>query len=425
MQLSRWFLLLFSAAGMCGNFPVSARGADSAGLEETADEIIRTVVRLRGLDLKAPVQKGIKNRSEIASFINERIHEEYDRDELEKEGKMLRKLGFIPADIDYREYILKLLTEQVGGYYDQEKKIFYIASWLTAEEQKPVMVHELTHALQDQHFDIEKILRDDRANGNNDRASAHQALLEGDGMVVMLQSELDPIKRHFSDLPDLAFVMQLQMDTMQAQYAVFRNAPAFIQQNLLFPYGYGASFLQKVWKKSPGWQPVNVIYADLPASTEQIMHPEKYFGVRDNPEPVKPLDPLAGLGSDWKIAYQNVLGEFSLGLLLNLHLTEEHSRKSVSGWGGDQVIYMENSSGRDGAVVNTIWDTEEDAEKFYAAMDEWFLKRFPDGKRKNETSASFSLIQNGEFFEIQREGRSIRFVLGLPEADGPKWRGNN
>jgi hypothetical protein len=425
MQLKRWFLLLFLTMGLRGISPAFAQETVKADqLEETADEVIQRVEELRGLKFVAPVRKGVKTREEISSYLNEQIQEEYNREALEKEGRLLTKLGLIPSTIDYREYILKLLAEQVGGYYDQEKKILYIASWLPIEQQRSVLVHELTHALQDQHFDIEKIIDEDRAMQNDDRAMAHQALLEGDGVVVMLQDLLSPYKRHFSELPDLAFVMQAMMPTMQDQFSVLSDAPMYLQQILLYPYSYGASFLQKAWKDNPGWESINKIYSDLPVSTEQIIHPEKYFGVRDDPEPISALDPADRLGSDWKVVYQNVLGEFSLSLLLNLHLTEEHSRKSVSGWGGDQVMYLENGAGGDAAFVNTVWDTEEVAEKFFLAMDEWFQKRFPDTDRKNETSTSFSLVEDREFYEIVREGRSIYLVFGLPETYSRRWSGN-
>ena len=135
-------------------------------------------------------------------------------------------------------------------------------------------------------------------------------------------------------------------------------------------------------------------------------------------------DPVARLGGDWKIAYENVLGEFSLGLLLNLELTDEHARKSVSGWGGDLAMHLKKEDGRDAVFVNTIWDTDEDAEKFYLAMEEWFRKRYPDGKKENESSAGFSLVHDGEYCGMQREGRSIYFMIGLPESERRNWEGN-
>jgi hypothetical protein len=422
MQSSRWLLTLFFAAGLCGCSPVFAAGTDSAKLLETADEAIKMVERLRDLDFKEPVRKEVRDRAEIASFLKGRVREKYTQDALQKESKMLSKLGLIPPTLDYRDCILKLLMEQVGGYYDEKKKTLVFASWLPIEEQIPAMMQ----ALLDQHFNIRRIIEDESAKHNNDRALALKALLEGDGTVVSLQYILEQSspKRHFAELPDLAAVMQFQMTAMEAQSAAFKEAPAYIQQTLVFPYGYGASFLQSAWKEASGWQSVDAVYFDLPASTEQIMHPEKYFGLRDDPLPVTPFDPVAKLGGDWKIAYENVLGEFSLGLLLNLELTDEHARKSVSGWGGDRVMHLENGAGRDAVFVNTMWDADEDAEKFYLAMEEWFRKRYPDGKKEGESATVFSLVHDGEYCGMQRDGKSIYFMIGLPESERRRWEGN-
>jgi len=387
-----------------------------------SDEMIQATIRLRGLESKASIQKGVKSREEIEAFLNERVRTEYSQGALEKEGRLLRKLGLIPADMNYRDFLIKLLTEQVGGYYDSDRETFFIASWLPADDQKPVMVHELTHALQDQHFDIAKILKEDRDSDNDDRALAHQAILEGDARVVMLQYLLEPAKRHFSQLPNLAFIMQSQMLTMQSQFPTFKTAPSFLQDAVLFPYGYGASFMQYSWSRNPSWPAINKIYSDLPASTEQILHPEKYFITRDVPKPINADFYLNALGGNWKAAYRNVLGEFSLGLLLSLHLTEEHARKAATGWGGDQVLLLEDNAGRDAALISTTWDTAEDAEKFFAAMDEWFRRHYPDAPRSNATPTGFSVPQDGEVRMLRRDGLNIRCIIGLPEAESGKLK---
>jgi hypothetical protein len=422
LMKKRLILSLALIAGL--SFGILALGqADSTSeLLKISDEAIQTTARLRGLEPKAPIQKGVKSREEISAFLNARVQEEYGQGELENEGRMLRKLGLIPAEMNYREFIIKLLTEQIGGMYDPEKKMLFIASWLPAEEQKPVLIHELTHALQDQYFDVARIQREDRSLNNEDRAMAHQALLEGDGLVVMLQSLLEPAKRHFSQVHDLSSISQSMMLSMQSQFPTLKSAPAFMQQSLIFPYGYGAAFLQYSWSKAPSWQAVNKIYSDLPASTEQIMHPEKYFISRDEPKPVATGAYAAALGSGWKSVYKNVLGEFSLGLLLNLHLTEEHAQKAVTGWGGDQIVLLENTASKDAVLINTVWDTPEDSEKFFAAMDEWFRRHYPEAPRSNVTPDGFSLNKNGEFSILRREGPNVRFLIGLPEADGQKLK---
>jgi len=388
---------------------------------KTADEMVQVTARLRGLEPKAPILKGVKSREEIAQFLNQRVQEDRDVDELQKEGQVLQKLGLIPAAMDYKDSVLKLLAEQIEGFYDPDKKTFFIASWVSVEDQKPVMVHELTHALQDQYFDVGKILKEDRELDNNDRAAAHQALLEGDGLAVMLQYFLEPIHEHFSQLPDLT--PYLRGLAMQSQGPVFKSAPPFLQETLLFPYGYGSSFLQQIWKQNPSWQSINRIYSDLPASTEQIMHPEKYYGKRDDPKPVSAEALAAKLGKNWKVAYKNVLGEFSLGLLLSLHMTDERARRAASGWGGDQVLLLENEQGKNAVLVSTIWDTADDSEKFFAAMDTWFREHYPKAQKTDESPTGFTLIQDGEIHSLRREGAGVRFIVGLPEADAQKLKG--
>ena len=418
----RWILCLMLAAGLSSAMPAPVQKADTKALLETVDEMVEVTARLRGLEPKAPILKGVKSRAEIAQYLNERVEEDYDQQRLQKEGKALKKLGLIPGGLDYREFILKLLTEQVGGFYDPEKKTLYIASWTPVEEQKPIMVHELTHALQDQYFDLERIMQQQRSLQNDDCVLAHQALFEGEAMVVMLQYILEPMKRHFSELPDLAFIMRTQMSAMQSQFAVFESAPVYVQETLLFPYGYGASFLQQAWKRNPSWQPINKIYSDLPASTEQIIHPDKYFVDRDEPIPVEAEAYAAELGDNWKIVYRNVLGEFSLSLLLRLHLTDERAMKSVTGWGGDQLLLLENGSGQNAVLVDTVWDSEEDSEKFFTAMDEWFRQRYPDTLRVDESPEGFLIVKNGECHIIRREGTMVRFLLGLPASDREKLK---
>jgi len=423
MRISRYFLLLMLGIGVCGPSYLNALQTDPGALLSEADDVIKGVVRVRGLDFQPHVEKSVKDRIEIAAYIREQIREEYSREDLPQEGRMLRALGLLPDEIHYEESILKLLSEPVESRYDLRKGVLYVASWLPGREQRSVLAHEATRALQDQNFNIEKILQADLAGRNKDLILAHQALLEGDRTVVMLQMALEQDQRHFSDLPDLAYVMQTWMATTQNQDDVSANTPSYLEKTLLFPYGHGASFLQDVWKNSPGWESINKIYLDLPVSTEQILHPEKYYGARDNPKPVVPMDPIARLGRSWRIAYQNVLGEFSLGLLLNLHFTEEYSAKVVSGWGGDTVMYLEKEAGHDAVFVNTIWDTGEDAEEFFLAMDAWFWKRFPESKRENESASGFSVIHDGRFYDISREGANLNFIFGLSEADGGKWLG--
>jgi hypothetical protein len=409
------FLLATLAPG--GIAPALVQETDPSALLKTADEMVQVTARLRSLQPKSPISRGVKSRAEISQYLDEDVRDNYSQSELQEEGKLLRILGLMPASIDYKELVLKLYTEQIAGFYDPAKKTFYIASWLPTDEQKPTMVHELDHALQDQYFNIEKIRKEDLLRHNDDEALAHEAFLEGEAIAVMLNYQLEPVKRTFSQLPDLASVMGLMLTSMKSQFPVFNGAPPFLQETLFFPYRYGAGFLQKIWMQNPSWETVNKVYSDLPASTEQIMHPEKYYGARDNPKPVDAAPIVAKLGGGWKVEYKNILGEFSLGLLLSQQLSEEHSRRSAAGWGGDQVLLLENGAGKNAVLVDTVWDNADEAEKFFQSIQAWFLKRYPNAGKSDETPAGFSLTQDKEIHSLRHEGAEVRFIIGLPESD--------
>jgi hypothetical protein len=414
MKYGKWLLLLVLALGLSGgSFAFSQ--AMNPDLLSAADEMLQAVAKIRGLEPKTPIAKEIKTKEEISAYLNQKIRQEYKPSEIKQQEKMLQILGLIPAKMDLMEVTLQLLKEQVEGFYDPEKKLFVLASWAPIDEQKPVMTHEFTHALQDQYFDIGKMMKEDRASENDDRTMAHQAVCEGDAIAVMLEYIT---KRDIGKLPDMTTIdMSSMMSSMTSQAAGMANIPQYLRENLIFPYSYGVSFLQKVWAKDPSWQSINKIYSDLPASSEQIMHPNKYFA-HDNPKPVQEDSLAAKLGNDWKVTYKNVLGEFSLGLLLNLKFTEQRAKRSVLGWGGDWAFLLENSDGKSAVYVDTVWDSMNEAEIFFLAMQDWLQQTYPKAHKSNENAAGFSLIQNGEFHYLQRDGINIRFILGLPETDG-------
>ena len=415
----RYIWKLFLVLCLIISAPAGAQQVDENRLLKALDELVTTTARVRGLEPKSPIQKGIKNREEITGFMTRKINEDSRPERTLLEEKMLKKMGLLPEKTDYQQAMVNLLTEQVQGFYDPEERMLFIASWLPMSDQESVMMHEITHALQDQHFDLQARFRANRNSDNDDYLLAQQALFEGDATVTALQFTIDPFKRHFSELPNLAFIMETQMETELSNSPVLSATPKFMRETLIFPYGYGASFLQEIWKNNPSWEAVNKIYSDPPASTEQIMHPEKYYGTRDNPKPVDAAAKAARLGAEWRASYKSVLGEFMLGQLLELHFNKDRAKRAAAGWGGDEVLLLENGSGQNAVWIETEWDTADDAEKFFDAMDEWFRLHYPKASRSAATEG-FSLIQNGEFNSVSRAGTGVRVIMGLPEAVGKK-----
>jgi len=365
---------------------------DNATLMKTADEVLAEVSKLRELDVKSPVAKGVKSREEIRSYLAERIKEEYKPEELEIEGRVLKKLRLIPQDMDVYEFAMNLLTEQVAGYYDPKTKTFYIADWLSAEAQKPIMAHELTHALQDQHFDVTPFLK--RIKNNDDKMLARNSILEGDAVAVMIDYMLEPMGMTFVKLPDLKQFMNMAEAMNSQEYKLFSTAPAYFKETLIFPYTSGLSFMQ-AYRRVHSWADVAKVYADLPDSTEQIMHPEKYMAERDEPTEVKPEMPKQLPGNGWKSIYKNVLGEFTTQLVLKEFLDQAQAEKAAAGWDGDVVELLRNDSGKEAVVMRFVFDTDQDALEFKDAYTALLAKKYP-----SPGEANASVTQKGAWVEV-------------------------
>ena len=407
-------ILSFVCLGASPNSARIARPEESATSGAAADELRRStetvlarVSAIRNLPTAGSVDIGLRSREEIRRYILARMAEEYPPEELELDRRLLLKLGLIPDSLDYPGTLVLLLTEQVAGYYDPKTRTLHVADWVPVQEQLPVMAHELAHALQDQHFDLDRLL--EGVEGNEDATQAHVAVVEGEGLGLMLEYVLQPLGQSFLDIPDLVQMQKNQMEQARQSYDVFRRVPPFIQEALLFPYVQGARFLQHYVRRH-GWPGVDRLYADLPRSTEQILHPEKYEPPKDEPTRVEPPPLPAGLGGRWERIYRNVLGEFMLRLILDQYLEADPARDAAAGWDGDSVQLFEGAEGELALWIRSVWDTEQDAAEFAEAYENLIrLKYSPAGPREDPDGAAARRLWRTEtdLLILERAGRRV------------------
>ena len=383
---------------------------DASELLKLAEETLADVSRLRELPVKSPITKGISTRQQIKAYLLERIEEEYPAEELSIEQKALAKLGLIPPELDLLQALLQLLIEQVAGFYDPKTGRLYVADWVPAKMQRPVLAHELTHALQDQHFGLKKFLK--RIPGNDDASLARNSLIEGEGLAIMMDVVLEPFGQNFLMIPDIVQTNRAQLQATSEQYRAFREAPRYLREILMFPYTHGANFLQ-YFRKRHSWREVSRLYSDLPQSSEQVLHPEKYLDDRDDPSPLSgpPLLELPGL---WKSIYQNVLGEFVLSLLLQEFLDETTAAQGSRGWDGDSIVLMESRGGKLALVLRSVWDSEQDAQEFFTAYRQLLERKYPDtdfspsGDR--QTEAKLQGVSRNHRISAIRQGRRVEII---------------
>jgi hypothetical protein len=344
----------------------TAGTAQNAAIISTTEALLKETSELRELSILRAVKSGAQSRSEIERVIIKNLDADTTPAEMYAAELVLKAFGLAPSDFAYRSFLIKLLGEQVAGYYDPKAKQFYLADWIELDGQKPVMAHELTHALQDQHFNLQRF--DKWPKGDSDAELAARALIEGDATLAMTLY----LTKH--PMIALAF-MRSSNDTDTEQ---FEKAPRAVRESLLFPYMEGSEWATELYERG-GWAMVSQAFAKLPQSTEQIMHPEKYFSYEP---PVKLTLPnfTRALGPGWKRIDNDVSGEWGYYLVLDQFLSNaRESKRAAAGWGGDRFAIYEGprKSGTFLAQV-TAWDTVADAQEFFEAYSQRSQKHYSD-----------------------------------------------
>jgi hypothetical protein len=324
--------------------PAPGAATPSAGTSNpeflaTADEVVKEMSQITGWGIKTPLKKSIRSRADIHAYILKQMDDEKDAKERYASARSAEAFGLIPKGFNLDAFLVDLLTEQIAGLYDPKAHEFYIADWIPADEQRMVMAHELTHALEDQHFDIEPWVH--AARPNDDAEMARESVLEGSAMAAMLEYELKGKGLKLRDLPEFdpsVFVGDL------AETPVLKKAPPFIKDSLMFPYFSGLTFSMSVLK-SGGWPEFTSVFARPPANTQQILHPEMYFANRA-PTPLKVELPAAAPGENWTLLEENSLGELGWKEVLKQFLDEEHAKETAAGWDGDEYASFEQKNTR-------------------------------------------------------------------------------
>jgi hypothetical protein len=366
----------------------------STSLSATGD-VLKDVSRIRHLDILQPVKSGVKSHDEIEQSVITDLDESTTPEEFDATSKTLIKLGMIPKGFHLREYVIKLLREQVAGYYEPKTKIFYLASWLPIAEQKSVMAHELTHALQDQHFNLRRFER--WPKGDSDAELAAHALMEGEATAIMLEysAEKGGWNLDLAKVPSLTERM-LEQDSGDdtSKYPVLAGAPMVLKENLQFPYVYGVGFVQGILK-SRSWRQLDDCYTHLPLSTKQIMHPDRYLA-HDDPVKIQIGDLGPVLGKGWKRADEDVNGEFGYMILLTQFISKASARAAAAGWSGDRYALYENPTTGDSVLAQyTTWDTAKDAREFFDAYADRSEARY-NAKRSDKSQPNDCMIETSE-----------------------------
>lgn len=364
--------------------------ADSAEqLLQLADEVLATIEQQRGIEATAPIERAVQSREALRARLLGMLEEEYEPWELAATDRLLKALGVLSLDADYVDLTLDLLTEQVAGFYDQRQAIFYLLDDMDPAMQPGIMSHELFHALQDQRWGIEALRG--RSSRVTDVSMARTAVIEGDALAVMIEYAMGGQMRPW-EVPMLESLLSASMPAPAAQGPVGSVAiPKVVWDQLVFPYTGGLGLVVQVGR-SGGWAEVNGLYGDMPDSTEQVLHPERYIN-RDEPTWLE-FDVAAAIeGRRYAVdSFGELTTRSMLEQLLEGQVASSACGRAAAGWDGDRLEAWESGDDRDVLVWLSVWDTPDDASAFYAVAarlgSAWMSDAFGSGASGENGSAT-------------------------------------
>lgn len=426
----RHYLRRLACLSLCGclligltfSTPLGRAEGEPHPLLAAFDEILQQVVALRQLKPTGTIQRAMRSREQVREALLALVDDALTPVEWEAERKAMVQWGLISPALRLRDYVLDLLTEQAAGYYDPKQRTFFIADWLPNLVQKPVMAHELVHALQDQHYDLHRNF--DLVKDNADLTLARKALIEGDAMAVMFAYLLAPLGLSMEQLPDMQSLLQAGTALLGEQLQVYAQAPLILRQQLLFPYVHGLAFLKTALAQG-GWPGLVRLYRQPPVSTTQILHPEKYF----TPTPELPRTVALQLSDEafstpWRKIKRDVLGEFLLSVILQQFLPEDEARQSATGWRGDRYeLFEQLDTSRLLLVCVTAWETAAQAATFFQSYHKVLLSKYPDWTLQTpEEPQSHIWHQDTRAVMLRQQANVVQIVEGVPRHDVPRLR---
>ncbi len=334
------------------------------------NSIVQALSEISGLSQEHPVAYGRMNKAQLRHFLAKRIKRTLKPEEIHADELALKMFGLVPQDFDLKKSTIELLTEQAAAFYDYDEKKLFLLSGSDFEEETTTLAHELSHALADQHFDLDHFM--DEAPSNDDENLAHTAVVEGQASWLMVAYNLKQEGQPADPTPEMLKSIETSDHDPMTDFPVLKGSPLYIQQSLLFPYAEGTAFFDAVYRKM-GKRSFTEVFSDAPVDTSQIIHPDRYFA---HQQPVMPqlMKLPAGLKDE---ITEGSVGEFDHQMLLRQYVGEKMAAELAPHLRGGQFkIYSQGRAKR--ALLNyaSDWDSKQQAKAFFAAYEQVLQKKW-------------------------------------------------
>jgi hypothetical protein len=388
--------------------PAVAQSARAGELCGQAAGIAAELATISGMRLHHPVPCDFITKGQVNEFLKRRVKEATTPGEIRAEELTLKKFGFVPADFNLEKTTIDLLTEQAAAFYDYDKKKLFVTETTSTETQTPVLAHELSHAIADQNFNLGKFIRQGRKS--DDGATARLAVMEGQATWLMSEYLARKMGQSLKNSPSLVKMMSALADSA-GQYPVFDSAPLYLRQTLVFPYTKGMLFQQAVVERD-GEEGFAEVFHHPPVSTQQILHPDKYF---QGAVPSSPALPDPKLPHGFKSLVGGTMGELDHELLLEQFAGKTTADEIGPHWSGSTFELRENRKvARVVLLYSVQWDGPDVARRYFDTYRQMLAKKWKKMNVTAETADSLTGTGDDGRFELRCAGNVVTSVEGLP-----------
>jgi hypothetical protein len=396
--------------------------------------IMPKLAEVRQLTFVQQVPTEYQSTADFHAYLERDIAKELPPAKAKDESEAFFHIGLFTKPIDLAATIEQTMATQAGAYYDPIAKKFFLVMVPDSDLMLDTMsAHELTHGLQDQHFDLTQYIEPKGKQLDDDVSNARRFIVEGDATFTMLlyaiasttgKTTLDPAMlgvlatqvKQFADMDISSFAdmtkqnsgMFSSMDPdIKKSVEAMDSLPPAVLVPLIDSYTKGALLSLAAYQQG-GWKAVDALYKNPPESTEQTLHPDKLLPTRDHPHKVV-LPALGGSSLE-----DNVMGELMWQIYIALW-TPKAGPAPSEGWGGDHYTVVRRPDGHLVAAFATIWDTPNDAKEFYDAYVATLPVRFK-GADVTRPDAGVARSDFGKVW-VKLAGAKVYIVDG---GDDPK-----
>ena len=349
--------------------------ADTQKLFKSVDTLFEFASQDTGMPMHAPVKRRMVSKADVEKYVQGNLaKEEYAQRFVQAEMTM-KKLGFVSRDFNLKEFVVKSTGQEIAGYYDEETKTISLLNWVPADRQEPILAHELTHALQDQNYDLRKWMKGaQKAKSEEDESAvARKAVVEGQAMVVYLDYMLKPVGRTLQNTPGILYSMEDPAVRGMIDSQLIHDSPMVMREAGAFAYKEGLIFEGELLHKGGKEMAFAGTFARPPRNSHEVLHPETYINGEKLPA-LRIPDMKDVLNNQYEVYDSGSIGELDVRALLKQYGERRIADSLSSEWqGGSYVLYRRKGDAATQAAVTTAdlallyisrWKTPQAAARF-------------------------------------------------------------